>query len=320
MPKIRSRTFRLVPYEEYDAETNMAVDEALLELHLQGKTPPTLRFYGWTPPAVSFGYAQKVAPETIARIKKAGYDVVRRPTGGRAVLHEGELTYCFIASSKSETIDFSTAQKLALVEQSDFEPDSQLLYESPYEAILESSVARAYRQICNALINGLTELGVETSLGKSTDGSYKNNEDCFQATTQADLQYEGKKLVGSAQLRRRNGVMQHGSIILNQAQDKMAELLGESDKAASSQALKNGEISSDSAEIDDRKIDATPPPRHFNLRDLLANDVDRTAIEEAIGRGFTKAFDCRFAVYDIKDEEWELVESLKAGGERYRLD
>ena len=96
-----------MPYGVYDAVTNMAVDEALLDLHIQGKTPPTLRFYGWAPPAVSFGYAQKVSDSTIERIKKAGYDVVRRPTGGRAVLHEGELTYCFIAASKSDVMDFS---------------------------------------------------------------------------------------------------------------------------------------------------------------------------------------------------------------------
>jgi lipoate-protein ligase A len=288
----------------------MAVDEALLDLHLQGKTPPTLRFYGWAPPAVSFGYAQKVSDATIERIKKAGYDVVRRPTGGRAVLHEGELTYCFIAASKSDVLDFSTGSDDINQKQKDFQPESleaaeEAFDESPYEAILEPSVARAYRQICEALINGLTELGVETSMGKSADGSYKGYEDCFQATTQADLQYQGKKIVGSAQLRRRHGVMQHGSLMLNQPQDKMAELLG---SKVDSENYGN-----------DQKDQVDVLQRHFNLCDILKSAVDRTAIEEAIGKGFAKAFDCRFAVCDIKDEEWAHVETLKADQSRYRV-
>jgi lipoate-protein ligase A len=289
----------------------MAVDEALLDLHLSGKTPPTLRFYGWSPPAVSFGYGQKVADATIERIKKAGYDVVRRPTGGRAVLHEGELTYCFIAASKSDVMDFSTAAEGISQKQLDFQPESleaaeQAFAESPYEAILEASVARAYRQICDALISGLTELGVETSMGKSADGSYKGYEDCFQATTQADLQYQGKKIIGSAQLRRRHGVMQHGSLMLNQPQDKMAELLG-----TKGESLDNAEALGN----DENQV----PQRHFNLCDVLKSDVDRTAIEEAIGKGFTKAFDCRFAVYDIKDDEWDLVKLLMEDQTRYRV-
>lgn len=273
--RVRARAFRLIPYGEYDAVTNMAVDEVLLDQHLLGKSPPTLRFYGWTPPAVSFGYGQKVAAETIERIQKAGYGVVRRPTGGRAVLHEGELTYCFVASSKAEM-------------------ESEV--ETGNEPILEASVARAYRQICDALITGLVELGVEASLGKSADGSYKSYEDCFQATTQADLQYQGKKIVGSAQLRRRNAVLQHGSIMINQAQDKMAQLLGTKSST--------------------RDIDATAPEqgdnqRHFNLNEILKSEVSRSTLEDAIGKGFTRAFDCRFAVYDINDEEWALVEKAK---------
>ncbi len=267
-----------MPYGEYDAVTNMAVDEALLDLHLAGNTPPTLRFYGWAPPAVSFGYGQKVSSSTIARIKKAGYDLVRRPTGGRAVLHQGELTYCFIATSRGAE-----------------HGDASATEDSPFEPILDGSVAKAYRQICNALINGLTALGVETTMGKSSDGSYKSYDDCFQATTQADLQYQGKKIVGSAQLRRRHGVMQHGSLMINQPQDKMAELLG------------------------DEPQDNEPnlPQRHFNLSDILQSAVDRSAIEEAIGMGFTRAFDCRFAVYDIKGEEWSAVQALMADSRRY---
>ena len=149
-------------------------------------------------------------------------------------------------------------------------------------------------------MSGLTYLGVETSIGKSADGSYKGYEDCFQATTQADLQYQGKKIIGSAQLRRRHGVMQHGSIMLSQPQEKMAELLGNRAESAPDE-------------------DNSAAQRHFNLCDILKSEVDRTSIEEAIGKGFTRAFDCRFAVYDINDEEWDLVKCLTADPSRYRV-
>lgn len=260
--QLGATAFRLVPYAEYDAITNMAIDETLLDLYLEERLPPTLRFYGWSPPAVSFGYGQKVSAQTIERINEAGYDVVRRPTGGRAVLHEGELTYCFIAG----------------------------------EPILDSSIARAYRQICDALIAGLVALGVAASMGKSADGSYKSYEDCFQATTQADLQYQGKKIVGSAQLRRHNSVLQHGSIMVNQSQDRMAQLLGVTEKSP-----------------DDGQ------QRHFNLNEILSTQVDRTTLEAAIVNGFTDAFNCRFAINDLSDQEMALVEAAKTDQNRYRI-
>lgn len=243
----------------------MAIDEALLELHLRGKTAPTLRFYGWTPAAVSIGYSQKISPETVKRIKEKGYSVVRRPTGGRAVLHEGELTYCFIASSEGD------------------EP-------ARGPVMLAPSVNRAYKQICQALTAGLSRLGVETALGKS-DSPYKSLEDCFDATTTADLHYQGKKIVGSAQLRRKHGVLQHGSIMLDQKQDAMAQILG---------------LNRDSELV-----------RHANLYELAK--VERLDVEEAIGSGFTDVFNCRFAVYDLSAEEWEVVDSLKSDKARYSV-
>ncbi|HNM49814.1 MAG TPA: hypothetical protein PKN86_08935, partial [Candidatus Obscuribacter sp.] len=133
--------FRLIPYDVFDPVTNMAIDEALLELHCQGKTPPTLRFYGWEPASISFGYSQRVSPDTVARIKAQGLGVVRRPTGGRAVLHEGELTYSFIGSSNQSEI-----------------------YGGPP---LSSSIQQAYKQICQAFIVGLNRIDVPVELGRA---------------------------------------------------------------------------------------------------------------------------------------------------------
>ncbi len=190
MTSVRARALRLIPYGVFDAVTNMAIDEALLELHLQGKTPATLRFYGWEPPAVSFGYSQKVSQRTVDKVRAAGYDAVRRPTGGRAVLHEGELTYCFVgAGPKQDGIDFRPDAEIESA------PSYWLEQGSPYEGFLPGSINQAYKEICDALIYGLRELGVAASLGRS-NSAYKDYEDCFQATTQADLQFDGKKAVG----------------------------------------------------------------------------------------------------------------------------
>lgn len=296
MTSVRARALRLIPYGVFDAVTNMAIDEALLELHLQGKTPATLRFYGWEPPAVSFGYSQKVSPRTVEKVRAAGYDAVRRPTGGRAVLHEGELTYCFVgAGPKQDGIDFRPDAEIAGAA-----PSYWLEQGSPYEGFLPVSINQAYKEICDALIYGLRELGVAASLGRS-NSAYKDYEDCFQATTQADLQFDGKKIVGSAQLRRRHGVLQHGSIMINQSQTKLSEIFGvaEREKAEEPQT---------------ETID-----RHCNLIDVLAGGYDRTSLEEAIGRGFTRKFDCHFAVYELTDEEMEFVEELKKDKNRYQI-
>jgi lipoate-protein ligase A len=277
----------------------MAIDEALLELHLQGKTPATLRFYGWEPPAVSFGYSQKVSPRTVEKVRAAGDDAVRRPTGGRAVLHEGELTYCFVgAGPKQDGIDFRPDAEIAGAA-----PSYWLEQGSPYEGFLPGSINQAYKEICDALIYGLRELGVAASLGRS-NSAYKDYEDCFQATTQADLQFEGKKIVGSAQLRRRHGVLQHGSIMINQSQTKLSEIFG---------------LAENAKEVADRDPDSEKADRHCNLIDVLAGGYDRTTLEEAIGRGFTRKFDCHFAVYELTDEEMEFVAELKKDKNRYQI-
>ena len=79
---------------------NMAIDQALLQLHALGLSPPTLRFYQWQPPAVSIGYFQQPEAINLSLCSSLGIDVVRRPTGGRAVLHQNELTYSLIAGTK----------------------------------------------------------------------------------------------------------------------------------------------------------------------------------------------------------------------------
>lgn len=243
--------FRLLEYQVYDAATNMALDEAILESHRSGLVPATLRFYGWAPPAVSIGYSQKMDQDTIARIKSKGFDVVRRLTGGRAVLHFAELTYSFVASPP----------------------------------VLSEQLNEAYRQICKGLILGLKDLGVEADLGKSNK-QYKDFSDCFMATTQADLQVNNKKMVGSAQLRRQGAVLQHGSILLDQPQNLLPELLDSNHNA-------NAE-------------------RHSNFKDVAGRNVSIDELQNAFTKGFSEAFAADFKAGELVQNEKDLLNDLRA--------
>ena len=239
----------------FKAETNMAIDEMLLDGLDQTDWDGCLRFYDWQPPAVSFGYAQKVDPDLVRSIQARGIDTVRRATGGRAVLHQGELTYSFIGRSKN-------TEKTT--------------------GYLLPSVNAAYRQICEPLLRGLQALKVQCSLG-SSEAKYRSLADCFEASTQADLQYQGKKLVGSAQLRRNDGVLQHGSIMLDQSQTLMPELLG-------------------LPKVHDA------PARHANLKDI--GDFDRATIADAITLAFAQVFEADLVLHPLDDGEMDRVKEL----------
>lgn len=176
-----SGIWRLIPLMQADGPTQMAIDRWLFEQHCQGLQPPTLRFYTWWPAAISLGYHQQRYPEFWRHLVWQGQPValVRRPTGGRAVLHQGDLTYAIVAS------EFSANRM------------------------------QAYGQICEFLIQGWQSLGVELHYGTAGRG-YIHHPDCFGTATAADLVLAcGAKLIGSAQLRRGKVILQHGSMRLN---------------------------------------------------------------------------------------------------------
>ncbi|MTJ54205.1 lipoate--protein ligase family protein [Anabaena sp. UHCC 0253] len=159
----------------------MAVDRWLLTQHESGKHPPTLRFYTWSPPAISLGYHQRQYPEFWQNLTWNGekLDLVRRPTGGRAVLHQGDLTYSVVTSG------------------------------------LGGNRLDVYAKMCEFLIQGWRSLGVDLYYGQAGRG-YIHNPNCFGTATGADLVLaDGSKLIGSAQLRKGDAVLQHGSMRLN---------------------------------------------------------------------------------------------------------
>lgn len=244
---------RLLSCTASDAPTNMAIDEAILEAHLQGLVPPTLRFYQFSPPAISLGYGQKLEAGVLEHILSQKFSVVRRPTGGKAVLHLNDLTYSFVGTSKcaeNPIADDSTQPSLWL----------------------ETNIVRAYRQICAGLIFGLAQLGVELEIGSSASERH-NRHDCFEVTTAADIHYHGKKIIGSAQMRRKHAVLQHGSILLNQPQELMSQLL-------SLDLL----YSKNAAKVERNSI------RHANLFEVIGRSISLDDLQWAVKSGFEKAF------------------------------
>ncbi|MFQ5921823.1 MAG: biotin/lipoate A/B protein ligase family protein [Anaerolineales bacterium] len=169
--------------ESASGAMNMALDEAILEAVLKHGAPPTLRFYAWDPACLSLGYAQPVNDTDRAALEREGWDLVRRPTGGKAILHTDEITY-----SISAPIDHT---------------------------FFANGMLPSYKRISLALIAGLERMGMMPEL-HITDPPVPSNGNpvCFHNPSAFEITVEGKKLVGSAQLRRAGGVLQHGSVPL----------------------------------------------------------------------------------------------------------
>ncbi|MBI4552789.1 MAG: lipoate--protein ligase family protein [Candidatus Latescibacteria bacterium] len=181
-----------------EAALNMAIDEAVMRACRRTEAPPTVRVYAWRPPAVSFGYAQQVEHEIDLRLcRLSGLSVVRRPTGGRVVLHDEELTYSLIVPESHPAIGTS-----------------------PYET---------YRIASEALVNGLRRLGVDGDLARPPLSSSRSGTAgiCFSSASRFEIIVDGRKLVGSAQRRTAGMVLQHGSLLLGPGHKRLPFLLPE---------------------------------------------------------------------------------------------
>lgn len=168
---------RLLEYEVGDPAWNMAVDEALV----RRATVPTLRLYGWSPPAISLGRFQRASDPEVRALIAHGLPVVRRMTGGGAIVHWHELTY-------SLTI-----------------PDDH--------PIVACSTKESYARIHAPIRRALESVGVRSS-ARDAPGGTSEPALCFHRVTALDLVVGELKLVGSAQRRTDGRVLQHGSIVL----------------------------------------------------------------------------------------------------------
>ncbi|MGP3609466.1 MULTISPECIES: lipoate--protein ligase family protein [Anoxybacillaceae] len=209
---------------------NMALDEALLEWHSEGKIPPTVRFYGWNPPTLSVGYFQKVEKEIdMDAVRKNGLGFIRRPTGGRGVLHDKELTYSVIVSEAHPA--------------------------------MPETVTEAYRVISQGILEGFRLLGLDAYFAvpktEEEKASLKNPRSavCFDAPSWYELVVEGRKVAGSAQTRQKGVILQHGSILLDLDEDLLFSLFkypNERVKARLQKNFKNKAVAIN--ELTDRKV------------------------------------------------------------------
>lgn len=188
-------TWRYLPYEVYTGAENMAIDEALLLTMAQTTDPqPVLRFYGWSPATLSLGYAQSYQKEVdVEACLAEGVEIVRRPTGGRAVLHQYELTYSVIAPEQDRHV--------------------------------AGTVIESYLKISQAILKGLNALGVPAEMVACGGLNGASSSACFDAPSWYELVVDGRKLVGSAQVRREGMLLQHGSILLHFDADLLFRLL-----------------------------------------------------------------------------------------------
>ncbi|WP_186576108.1 lipoate--protein ligase family protein [Aquibacillus kalidii] len=173
---------------------NMAMDEALLNWHSKGLIPPVIRFYSWAPAGLSVGYFQKVKGKIdMDGVNNYGIELVRRQTGGRAVLHDQELTYSVIVSEEHKK--------------------------------MPKSIKDAYLVISNGLLEGFKELNIQAEFAipegklQTTDSAV-----CFEEPSWYELIVEGKKAAGSAQTRQKGVILQHGSIPIHVDKVKLFDL------------------------------------------------------------------------------------------------
>ncbi len=236
-------SWRLIPLIGASGQLQMAIDQWLLEQHQAGKHPPALRFYTWESPTISLGYHQRRWSESWQQLtwQEKPIQLVRRPTGGRAVLHQGDLTYMVVMSG------------------------------------LIGKRLDAYQAICEFLIQGWRSLGIELHYGSAGRG-YIHNPNCFGIATGADLvSAENYKLIGSAQLRRGNAILQHGSMRLEPDSQLFKQVFGE-------EAL---------------------PPIHLPI--AQRGDVLIQTVVDALANAAAACFGVQLVKKPLLDQEWQAI-------------
>src|SRR6266516_5043753 len=247
--------WRLLLDQPASGAWNMAVDEVLLDGVAAGSAPPTLRFYAWSPACLSLGYFQPYSAVNLEGCRGLGVAVVRRPTGGRAILHDRELTY-------------SVALPASVLGQ-------------------DGGVLPSYYRLSLALQDGLRRLGVPATLAPESAGSSAaHGPVCFDRPSAHEILLHGRKLVGSAQMRRGGGLLQHGSILIEPRIDKLLACLHRTD-GGGSRGLEEGVA---------------------GLAELGVTDLG--PISSAIGAAFAAGFGVGLAEVPLRSEEEEAARAL----------
>ena len=245
-----------------DGATNMAIDEAILTGVADGQSPPTLRFYAWEPPCVSIGYSQSMCQAVdLDACRRDGMTWVRRLTGGRAILHTDELTYSIAVPASEKRV--------------------------------MGGVVESYRRLSRGLLAGLCLLGLEVvqaeaMKGKATDLSAA----CFDVPSHYEITVRGKKILGSAQVRRQRAVLQHGALPLTGDVTRLVNYL----------CLSGDERAALRAELRHRAI---------ALEEALGRAVPPGEVVEALARGFAKALHIHLEPGELTRQEQIIARRLR---------
>ncbi len=244
----------------------MAVDDALLEMMNLQNGLPILRCYAWSPPCFSLGYAQDAAIVDYERLRRLGWDVVRRPTGGQAILHTDELTYAIIGTQDVP--------------------------------LLQGSVLESYQKIADVLLTMLEKIGVSAESLPSAGMPSSKGPVCFEVPSHYEITCQGKKILGSAQARRKRGVLQHGALPLFGDITRITQVIRFENESAREAAAK--------------KVLA----RATTVEQVLGRLVAWKEAAEAMVAAFQEKLGIEFIESTLSNEESELAQKMEE--ERYK--
>jgi lipoyl(octanoyl) transferase len=267
--------WRFIDSGPSNAAFNMALDEVLLGRVAAGESPPVLRVYRWSEPSVSLGYHQKLERELdLGLCRSRGVEVVRRPTGGRSVYHDLELTYSLCAPGDTDILGDSISSTSA-------------------------AVAGAIRMSLE-LLGFIADIPQKHKTGTVQRGAAGMRNPCFTSASRHEVTTEGRKLVGSAQLRLPGGeaFLQQGSLLLANSQQVLVELKPGCTDQAQREKLKNS-----------LNLAVT------SLGDILGREVSYQETADCFRTGFTRYFGIELLADGPEPDEIRMAEQLAE--ERY---
>ena len=251
--------WRLIRDEACTGRRNMAVDEAIARLVGRGEAPPTLRVYRWAPPCVSLGYFQRYEEVNLKECQKRGLDVVRRPTGGRAVVHHHEVTYSVCLGTTD----------------------------------VPESVVQSYVYLSRGLLEAYRHLGADATLAPGRRHA-SSSAACFDIPSVQELLVNGKKAVGSAQVRKWEALLQHGSLPLKFDAEEVSSVLTHDAEAAA-------------------RLRRVLSARATDLEEALGRVPEPGEVEEALRVGFEKGLGIELVYGELSKAEEELSLRLETG-------
>ncbi|WP_436851527.1 lipoate--protein ligase family protein [Staphylococcus gallinarum] len=274
-----TETWNFINTGSNDPFYNMALDEALLNFVSRGEIDPVIRFYTWNPATLSVGYFQRLTKEIdIDKVKEKGYGMVRRQTGGRGVLHDKELTYSVIV------------------------PESH--------SEMPSTITEAYRVISEGLLQGYKELGLDAyfAIPRSKEERDKLKQPrsavCFDAPSWYELVVEGRKIAGSAQVRQKGVILQHGSLLQDVDVDDLFDMF----------IFKNERLK--------EKMKKAFLDKAVALNDISDKKITIAEMEVAFEKGFKKGLNVDFKPLTLTEAQQaevnELIEKYKSDDWNYR--